>query len=59
MKIKTLVVLALMLLAIGCEQQTSEQIVEKVGRDHWKKIEKKVTPRIRDMVVRRLKYPES
>jgi hypothetical protein len=48
-----------MLLAIGCEQQTSEQIVEKVGRDHWKKIEKKVTPRIRDMVVRRLKYPES
>ena len=59
MKIKILVVLALMLLAIGCGQQTPEQIVEKVGHNHWEKNEKKVTPRIRDMIVRRLKYPKS
>lgn len=59
MKIKTLALLALMLLAIGCEQKTPEQIVEKVGHNHWEKIEKKVTPRIRDMIVRRLKYPKS
>ena len=59
MKIKTLAVLALMLLAIGCGQQTPEQIVEKVGHNHWEKIEKKVTPRISDMIVRRLKYPKS
>lgn len=59
MNIKTLLILALTLLAISCEQLTPEQIAEKVGRTHWKKIEKKTNSRIRDMVVHKLKYPKS
>jgi lysyl-tRNA synthetase class I len=51
--------MALMLLTIGCTQQSREEIVEKIGRAKIKKIEKNVNARIEKMVKGMLKYPES
>ena len=49
----------LMILTIGCEQQTRKQIAETLGRAQMKRIEKNVNSRIQEMVVPMLKYPES
>lgn len=59
MKMKTLLIFALMFLTIGCTQQSREEIVEKIGRAKIKKIEKNVNARIEKMVKGMLKYPES
>ena len=60
MKMKTFLMMALlMLLTIGCTQQSREEIAEKVGRAMINKIEKNVNSRIEKMVKGLLKYPES
>ena len=59
MKMKKLLIFALMFLTIGCTQQSREEIVEKIGRAKIKKIEKNVNARIEKMVKGMLKYPES
>ncbi len=59
MKMKTLLIFALMFLTIGCTQQSREEIAEKIGRAKIKKIEKNVNARIEKMVKGMLKYPES
>ena len=59
MKVKTLLMMVVMLLTIGCTQQSREEIVEKIGRAKIKKIEKNVNARIEKMVKGMLKYPES
>ena len=59
MKMKTLLIFALMFLRIGCTQQSREEIAEKIGRAKIKKIEKNVNARIEKMVKGMLKYPES
>ena len=59
MKMKTLLIMALMLLTMGCTQQSREEIAEKIGRAKIKKIEKNVNARIEKMVKGMLKYPES
>jgi len=59
MKMKTLLIFALMFMTIGCTQQSREEIVEKIGRAKIKKIEKNVNARIEKMVKGMLKYPES
>jgi hypothetical protein len=58
-KIKTLLMLMLMLLSIGCKQQKSGQDIEALGHDMMKKIEKDDFSRIQEMIVGMLKYPES
>lgn len=59
MKMKTLLIFALMFLTIGCTQQSREEIAEKIGRAKIEKIEKNVNARIEKMVKGMLKYPES
>ena len=60
MKMKTFLMMALlMLVTIGCTQQSREEIAEKIGRARIKKIEKNVNARIETMVKGMLKYPES
>ena len=60
MKIKTLLILALMLLTIGCRQTpTIDQAMEQVGREKMKKIEKEDFPRFQKQIINNLKYPES
>ncbi len=59
MKMKKLLIFALMFMTIGCTQQSREEIVEKIGRAKIKKIEKNVNARIEKMVKGMLKYPES
>ena len=59
MKMKTLLIFALMFLTIGCTQQSREEFAEKIGRAKIKKIEKNVNARIEKMVKGMLKYPES
>ena len=56
MKIKTLLLMALVLLTIGC---TREQSIEKLGREKMEQIEKEGLPHIQKMIVNNLKYPES
>lgn len=58
-KIKTLLILTLMLLAIGCKQQTPKQNIEKLGQEKMKALEKDGLSRIQKMIVDMLKYPES
>lgn len=58
-KIKTLLMMALMFLAIGCQQLTREQIIEKQAHEKMKQIEKEGFPRIQQQIVNNLKYPES
>ena len=58
-KIKTLLMLMLMLLAIGCMQQTSKQDIEKQGQEKMKALEEDGFSRIHKMIVDMLKYPES
>lgn len=59
-KVKTLLMMVvLMLLTIGCTQQSREEIAEKIGRAKIKKIEKNVNARIEKMVKGLLKNPES
>ena len=60
MKIKTLLILALTLLTIGCRQTpTIDQAMEQVGREKMKKIEKEGFPRFQKQIINNLKYPES
>ena len=60
MKMKILLMMVvLMLLTIGCTQQSREEIAEKIGRAKIKKIEKNVNARIETMVKGMLKYPDS
>lgn len=58
-KIKTLLMMALMFLAIGCQQLTREQIIEKQAHEKMKQIEKEGLQRIQQQIVNNLKYPES
>lgn len=60
MKIKTLLILALMLITMGCRQTpTINQAMEQVGREKMKKIEKEDFPRFQKQIINNLKYPES
>ena len=60
MKIKTLLILALMLITISCRQTpTINQAIEQVGREKMKKIEKEGFPRFQKQIINNLKYPES
>lgn len=59
MKMKTLLIMALILLTMGCTQQSREEIAEKIGRAMIKKTEKDVNARIEKMVKGMLNYPES
>lgn len=59
MKIKTFLIMALMLLTMGCTLQSREDIAEKIGRAMIKKTEKSVNARIEKMVKGMLIYPES
>ena len=56
MKIKTLLLMALVLLTIGC---TREQSIEKLGREKMEQIEKEGLPHIQKMIVNNLKDPDS
>ena len=56
MKIKTLLLMALVLLTIGCAR---EQSIEKLGSEKMEQIEKEGLPHIQKMIVNNLKYPES
>ena len=56
MKIKTLLLMALVLLTIGCAR---EQSIEKLGREKMEQIEKEGLPHIQKMIVNNLKDPES
>lgn len=56
MKIKTLLLMALVLLTIGCAR---EQSIEKLGREKMEQIEKEGFPHIQKMIVNNLKDPES
>ena len=56
MKIKTLLLMALVLLTIGCAR---EQSSEKLGSEKMEQIEKEGLPHIQKMIVNNLKYPES
>ena len=56
MKIKTLLLMALVLLTIGCVR---EQSIEKLGREKMEQIEKEGFPHIQKMIVNNLKDPES
>lgn len=58
-KTMTLLMVGLMLLTASCGQQTRQQIAEIIGRARMKKIEKDINSRIRDMVVPKLKNPDS
>ena len=58
-KIGFCLILGLIMLTVGCKQQTRKQIAEALGRAQMKKIEKNVNSRIQRMVVPMLKYPES
>ena len=58
MKIKTLLIFALMLITIGCRQTpTINQAIEQVGREKMKKIEKEGFPRFQKQIINN--YPES
>ena len=59
MKMKTFLIMALMLLTMGCTLQSREDIAEKIGRAMLKKTEKSVNARIEKMVKGMLIYPES
>lgn len=59
MKIKTLLILVLMLMTIGCQPPTIDQAIEKVGREKMKKIEKEDFPRFQKQIINNLKYPKS
>ena len=60
MKIKTLLILALMLITIGCQKTpTINQAMEQMGREKMKKIEKEGFPRFQKQIINNLKYPES
>lgn len=60
MKIKTLLMMALALLAIGCQQQqTRYQEIEKLGREKMEYIEKEGFPRVQRTIINNLKFPES
>lgn len=59
MKMKTFLIMALMLLTMGCTLQSREDIAEKIGRVMIKKTEKSVNARIEKMVKGMLIYPES
>ena len=56
---KTFLIMALMLLTMGCTLQSREDIAEKIGRAMIKKTEKSVNARIEKMVKGMLIYPES
>jgi len=58
-KTMTLLMMGLMLLTVGCKRQTPEQIAVIIGRAQMKKIEKDINSRIQDMVVPKLKFPDS
>ena len=57
-KINTLLILMLMLLAIGCKQQTPKQNIEKLGQEKMRALEKDGFSSIQKMIVNMLKYPE-
>lgn len=60
MKIKTLLILALMLITIGCQKTpTINQAMKQMGREKMKKIEKEGFPRFQKQIINNLKYPES
>ena len=59
MKIKTLLMLALILLTVGCKPQTRQQRIEKFGREKMDYIEKKGFPKVQKMIVNNLKNPKS
>lgn len=60
MKIKTLLILVLMLLTIGCQKTpTIDQAMEQVGRKKMKQVEKEGFPRFQKHIINNLKYPES
>ena len=59
MKTKTLLIVMLMLLTIGCKQQTHQDGIEAMAREKMEYIEKKGFPRIQKQIVNNLKYPES
>lgn len=60
MKIKTLLILALMMLTIGCQPTpTVNQAIESVARKKMKFIEKEGFPRFQKQIINNLKYPES
>lgn len=59
MKMKTFLIMALMLLTMGCTLQSREDIAEKIGSAMIKKTEKSVNARIEKMVKGMLIYPES
>ena len=59
MKIKTLLMLALILLTVGCKPQTRQQRIEKVGREKMEYIEKKGFPKVQKLIVNNLKNPKS
>lgn len=56
MKIKTLLLMALVLLTIGCAREKS---IEKLGREKMEQIEKEGFSHIQKMIVNNLKDPES
>ena len=59
MKTKTLLIVMLMLMTIGCKRQTHKELIEAMGREKMEYIEKKGLPRIQKQIVNNLKYPES
>lgn len=59
MKIKTLLMVALILLTVGCKPQTRQQLIEKFGREKMEYIEKEGFTRIQKQIVNNLKNPKS
>ena len=59
MKIRTLLMLALILLTVGCKPQTRQQRIEKFGREKMEYIEKKGFPKVQKMIINNLKNPKS
>lgn len=58
-KTKTLLMLMLMVLAIGCVQKTAEEKIEELGKEKMKALEQDDFSGIKKMVVGMLRYPES
>ena len=59
MKTLTYLMIAMMLLAVGCKEQTPEEIAEKQGRAMIKKHKQDIDVRIRELLLSRLEHPES
>lgn len=59
MKTKTLLIVMLMLLTIGCKQQTREEQIEALSREKIEYIEKEGFKSVEKMIVNNLKDPKS